>query len=96
MLPGVPHECRYLTDHALLTSLPDEAIAEDGGSYFAFAAQHTAKGWAFKPVAVERGRQEGGYTQVSFKSAQPASARYATAGAYYLMSELKKSETGEE
>ena len=85
-----------LTDHALLTSLPDEAIAEDGGSYFAFAAQHTAKGWAFKPVAVERGRQEGGYTQVSFKSAQPASARYATSGAYYLMSELKKSETGEE
>jgi cobalt-zinc-cadmium efflux system membrane fusion protein len=68
----------------------DGLVAEDGKTYL-FTATRRQKGWVFHPVEVSKGMEEGGVAEVR----TAVDGQVALTGAYDLMSEMKKGETGE-
>jgi cobalt-zinc-cadmium efflux system membrane fusion protein len=70
--------------------LQDGLVAEDGKTYL-FTATRRQKGWVFHPVEVSKGMEEGGMAEVL----TAVDSQVALTGAYDLMSEMKKGETGE-
>ncbi len=69
----------------------DGIIDEDGKSYI-FEAQHKNNQWIFHPVEVKKGIEEDGMVQIL----NPSTKEVALNQAYYLISEMKKAETGED
>lgn len=74
-------------------ALPLEAFFRDGDRLFVFSvSKETEKGVEFEPLEVLEKENVHGYISFIFKKKQNDTIAVAKSGAYYLMSELKKSE----
>lgn len=74
------------------TVLPEGAIVVEGEKKFVFSAVQTEKEWTFTLIEVIAGENNDGWVSVNFLS--PVSdLKFAYNNAYYLLAEMKKSET---
>lgn len=53
-------------------------------------------GYTFHPVEVKKDHEKKGFVEIKHLSENLGKAQFALNGAYYLLSEMKKAETGEE
>ena len=98
LVPGMYINGRIVTGAGTeVTALPEEAlIEEEGKSYIFIAEQHEENGeteWSFKPVEVMTGEKNEGWVEIKLLQPLPEGARVAWNSAYYLISEMKKSQT---
>ena len=77
-------------------ALPSEAIVDEDGRSYVFTAKKEGAGWKFDPIEIVRGKEENGMTAISLKKSQQTLNCVSLSAAYYLLSEMKKGETGEE
>jgi cobalt-zinc-cadmium efflux system membrane fusion protein len=92
LISGMYVKGKIITGRKLVFSLPDEGIIEEDGKQYIFVG----RGNKFRPVEVTTGRQENGWTEITLSSPLSSGELVAQNNAYYLMSEMKKDETGEE
>ena len=98
LVPGMYINGRIITGAGTeVTALPEEAIIEEEGkSYIFIAEQHQEDGeteWSFKPVEVITGEENEGWTEIKLLEPLPEDAMLAWNNAYYLIAEMKKSQT---
>ena len=67
----------------------------DGKSYI-FTAAKQGNNWQFVPTMVKKVKEEGDLVGIETKDPADRLSRIVQSGAYYLISEMKKDETGEE
>ena len=88
---------RIAADVASLPAVPEDAVVESGGKSYIFSAYHDKNGeWKFIPVEVSVGRNEAGFIEITPVSNLAHGTQISVNCAYYILSEMKKSETGEE
>ncbi|MDD4761242.1 MAG: efflux RND transporter periplasmic adaptor subunit [Bacteroidaceae bacterium] len=92
LISGMYVKGKIITGRKFVFSLPDEGIIEEDGKQYIFVG----RGNKFRPVEVTTGRQENGWTEITLSSPLSSGELVAQNDAYYLMSEMKKDETGEE
>lgn len=85
---------KIASDVASLKAVSEEGVVDEDGKSYIFSASKEKSGWCFSPIEVNRGRNEGGYVEI--KGFDDQSLYIALDNAYYLLSEMKKGETGEE
>ena len=101
LVPGMYINGSILTGTGTeVTALPEEAIIEEEGkSYIFLAEEHEKEGeteWSFRPVEVITGEENEGWVEIKLLEPLPEGAKLALSGAYYLISEMKKGETGDD
>ncbi|MFC7671181.1 efflux RND transporter periplasmic adaptor subunit [Hymenobacter humi] len=92
LLPGMFVRAVVETTNRRVLALPDPAVVDYEGQQYVFRQEPTAGGrQVFKMIEVRRGEQADGYSEVFIPGAAGAdsTARYATEGAYSLLSKLK-------
>jgi cobalt-zinc-cadmium efflux system membrane fusion protein len=87
---------RISTKNEFVDALPEKAIVGDGGDSYIFVSEKTDAGWLFTPLKVITGQKEGGWTEIKLLSPIDRGTKVAWNAAYYLLSEMKKSETGDD
>ena len=97
LIPGMYINGRIHTESEAVLALPEEAIIEEEGKPYIFVAeQHHEDGeteWAFRPVEIRTGITEEGWVEIKLLEPLPEGALVAWNGAYYLIAEMKKSQT---
>ncbi|MEP0713753.1 efflux RND transporter periplasmic adaptor subunit [Algoriphagus sp.] len=98
LVPGMYINGRIVTGAGTeVTALPGEAIIEEEGkSYIFIAEQHQENGeteWSFKPVEVITGEENEGWVEIKLLEPLPEGTLVAYNNAYYLVSEMQKSQT---
>ena len=77
-------------------ALPEGAIVNEDGKQIIFTAEQDNGSWKFEPVEITTGQQEEGFVEIKLLSPLKKGSLVAMNNAYYLLSEMKKGETGEE
>jgi len=97
LIPGMYINGKIHMESKTLKSLPEEAIIEEEGKPYIFIAeQHNEDGeteWAFKPVEIRTGVINEGWVEINLLEPLPGGVKVAWNNAYYLISEMKKSQT---
>jgi len=97
LIPGMYINGKIHMESKTLKSLPKEAIIEEEGKPYIFIAeQHNEDGeteWAFKPVEIRTGITDEGWVEINLLEPLPDGVKVAWNNAYYLISEMKKSQT---
>lgn len=75
-------------------SVPSEGIIDEEGSSYIFTMTRKNGKCVFHPVRITKGREENGRVELALNA--PLTSPVVLTGAYYIISEMKKSETGEE
>ena len=75
-------------------SVPSEGIIDEEGSSYIFTMTRKNGKCVFHPVRITKGREENGRVELALDA--PLTSPVVLTGAYYIISEMKKSETGEE
>ncbi|MEQ9264159.1 MAG: efflux RND transporter periplasmic adaptor subunit [Balneolaceae bacterium] len=98
LIPGMYIRGSIQTSSEKVWAIPEDAIVtEDGKSLMFLAEKEIENGeveWKFIPLEISTGIQEGNWVEVKFFEPLPESAQVVMNNAYYLISEMKKSETG--
>lgn len=85
------------TGNNAVKALPESAIIEEEGKSYIFMGEaHEEDGkneWAFKAVEVRTGINEDGWVEIKLLEPLPDGTLIAWNNAYYLISEMKKSQT---
>jgi len=97
LITGMYINGKIHTGSNLVPALPEEAfVEEEGKSYIFIAEKHEEEGeteWAFQPVEIITGNEDEGWVEVKLLEPLPENAMIALNNAYYLISEMKKSQT---
>jgi cobalt-zinc-cadmium efflux system membrane fusion protein len=97
LIPGMYINGTIHTAENKVLALPENAIVEDEGITYLFTAeQHEKNGnteWSFTPVEIVTGIEKDGWVEVKLLEPLPEGVRVAWNNAYYLISEMKKSQT---
>lgn len=96
LIPGMYITGRISTENDYSHALPEAAVVKEGGKHYIFSVQKEKEGIRFTPVEVVIGQTEDGWDEIKLLSPLKPGTLFARNGAYYLISEMKKSETGEE
>jgi len=96
LIPGMYITGRISTDNDFSFALPEGAVVNERGKNYIFSMQKEKDGMRFTPVEVIIGQKEDGWDQIKLLSPLTHGTLFARNGAYYLISEMKKGETGEE
>lgn len=97
LIPGMYINGNIQTNSDRVWALPEEAIVNDEGKSWIFVAEqnngneHTE--WSFKPLEIITGTQQGNWVEIKLLNSLPEGTQVAWNNAYYLISEMKKSET---
>lgn len=94
LIPGMYVSARIATDKAPAQVLPEDAVVQEEGKWYAFTSQREGEAWSFRPVEVNPGRKEGKWVEVEFIEPQASKTKFAYNNAYYLLAEMKKGEGG--
>ena len=73
-----------------------EGVVSDAGKSYVFTVTRSDGRYTFHPVEITKVREEKGFIEVKQISEVDSKAQYALNGAYYILSEMKKAETGED
>ncbi|MCH3982662.1 MAG: efflux RND transporter periplasmic adaptor subunit [Prevotella sp.] len=87
---------KVATDVVRRRALSSDGMVEENGKAYAFTVTRQKGTWTFHPVRIEKGREENDYVEVKQENNRLSHAQFALTGAYYILSEMKKAETGEE
>ena len=87
---------KVATDVVRRRALRSDGMVEVNGKAYAFTVTRQKGTWTFHPVRIEKGREENDYVEVKQENNRLSHAQFALTGAYYILSEMKKAETGEE
>tara|TARA_R110000868_G_scaffold1211_2_gene9360 strand:- start:83688 stop:84905 length:1218 start_codon:yes stop_codon:yes gene_type:complete len=97
LIPGMYINGKILTSEDKTLALPESAIIEEEGKSLIFLAEkHQENGeteWEFTPFEIKTGLKEGEWVEVKLLNPLPSNQLVALNNAYYLISEMKKSET---
>ena len=96
LIPGMYITGRIATNNELVDALPEKAIVNEGGKSYIFISEKMAEGWLFTPIEVITGQNEDGWIETKLLSPLKPDTKVAWNGAYYLLSEMKKDETGDD
>ncbi len=96
LIPGMYITGRISTKNEYAYALPESAVVTEGGKHYIFSAQKEKEGLRFTPVEVAIGQKEGGWVELKLLYPVKPETLFAHNGAYYIISEMKKSETGDE
>lgn len=87
LLPGMYVQARIQIDNYKANALPDEAVVSNGDEHYIYI--ETKKNH-YKQIAVTKGVNDLGYTEILPLEEIPPNAKVVTKGAYYLLSQLTK------
>lgn len=94
LIPGMYVKAKIITNETIQPALPNSAVFQEGDLYYVFVAEKGGnKTWKFTPKEVSIKTISDGFTAFYFKDEITIKTLVAQSGAYYLMAELKKSET---
>ena len=97
LIPGMYINGKIHTESESVQALPEEAIIEEAGKPYIFTAEaHEEDGqteWEFTPVEIRTGTTDEGWTEINLLEPLPEGTQVAWNNAYYLIAEMKKSET---
>jgi len=97
LIPGMYINGTIHTSENKVFALPEDAIVEDEGKTYMFTAEQQQEAgrteWSFTPVEIMIGIEEEGWVEVKLLASLPEGASVAWNNAYYLISEMKKSQT---
>ena len=97
LIPGMYINGKIRTGDDRVKALPESAIIEEEGKPYIFMAEaHEEDGkteWAFKAIEVRTGITEDGWVEIKLLEPLPDGTQVAWNNAYYLISEMKKSQT---
>jgi len=97
LIPGMYINGKIRTGNNPVKALPESALIEEEGKPYIFMAEaHEEDGkteWAFKAIEVRTGITEDGWVEIKLLEPLPDGAQVAWNNAYYLISEMKKSQT---
>lgn len=79
-----------------LTAIPEEGVVDDSGKSYIFSVSHEKDKWRFHPIEVKKGRIEKGYVEIKNMDKLDSNTILTLNNAYYILSEMKKNETGED
>jgi len=96
LISGMYITGRISTGNDYVYALPEVAFVNDGGKSFIFISEKDGVNWKFSPLEIITGQQEDGSVEIKLLSPLKKGSLVAMNNAYYLLSEMKKSETGEE
>lgn len=96
LIPGIYITGRISTNNVLVDALPEKAVVNERGKSYIFTSEQDDDGWLFTPVEVISGQKEDGWIEIKLFSSLPVDQKVAWNGAYYLLSEMKKGETGDD
>ena len=96
LISGMYITGRIATGEDYAFALPEGAIVNTDGKQVIFISEQDKDSWKFEPVEIVTGQQEDGFVEIKLLSPLKKGALVAMNNAYYLLSEMKKSETGEE
>jgi len=96
LISGMYITGRISTGNDYVYALPEGAIVNEDGKSFVFLSEQVGDNWKFSPLEVVTGQQEDGSVEIKLLSPLKKGSLLAMNNAYYLLSEMKKSETGEE
>ena len=98
LIPGMYISGHIITEDVESYALPEEAVIKEGDKYFIFAGEEITEGenkeWVFHPIEVNIGGTDNGWVEIKPLQPIPTKMTVAYNNAYYLMAEMKKSETG--
>ena len=92
LIAGMYVRARLATGARQVSAIAQEGVVGDHDKWYVFEATKQPDGWLFHPIEIRKGAEEEGMVEL-LGSVGP---RVALNGAYYLISEMKKGETGEE
>lgn len=97
LIPGMYINGHIITEDVETYALPESAVVKEGDKYFIFTAKKEQDDgeteWAFQPLEVNVGGIDNGWIEIKPLSDLPEGIQVAYNNAYYLMAEMKKSET---
>lgn len=97
LIPGMYINGKIHASSEAVLALPEDAIVEEAGKPYIFSAEkHQEDGkveWAFKPIEIRTGLTNDGFVEIRLLKPLPQGTEVAWNGAYYLISEMKKSQT---
>ncbi len=100
LIPGMYINGKIRTGDNQVKALPESAIIEEEAKAYIFMAEaHEEDGkteWAFKAIEVRTGITEDGWVEIKLLEPLPEGTKVAWNNAYYLISEMKKGETGDD
>ena len=96
MIPGMYITGRIATNNDFVDALPEEAVVNEGARSYIFTSEKIEDGWLFNPVEVVSGQNEEGWIEIRLLSPLAHGTKVAWNNAYYLLSEMKKDETGDD
>lgn len=96
LISGLYVKARIATKTTKMKAVPTEAIVDDAGKSYIFTATKVKGNWKFSPLAVRKIKEENGMVAVQPVQANAKIDIVALSGAYYLLSDMKKGETGED
>jgi len=96
LISGMYITGRISTGNDYVYALPEGAIVNEDGKSFIFISEQEGDNWKFSPLEIITGQQEDGSVEIKLLSPLKKGSLVAMNNAYYLLSEMKKSETGEE
>lgn len=96
LISGMYITGRIATGEDYAFALPEGAIVNTDGKQVIFISEQDKDSWKFEPVEIVTGQQEDGFVEIKLLSPLKKGSLVAMNNAYYLLSEMKKSETGEE
>ena len=98
LFPGMYLNGKILTSENEVTALPEEAIITDNGEKYIFTAQKITENeeekWEIRPLLIRTGQENDGWVEIKLLQALNKGGKVVWNEAYYLISELKKGETG--
>ena len=96
LIPGMYIKGKIRTGEEAVPALPEEAVIEEDGNPYIFTAQkHQEEGkteWELKPIQVRTGINEDGWVEIKLLEPLPEGTLVAYDNAYYLVSEMQKSQ----
>lgn len=98
LISGLYVEAQIAAGVSTMKAVPAEAVVDEEDKLYIFAAVRVGDKWTFTPIAVTKIKEENGMVAVKpvQEDLKMEGRTVALSGAYYLLSEMKKGETGEE
>ena len=96
LISGMYITGRIATGEDYAFALPEGAIVNEDGKHIIFVAEQDNDSWKFEPIEIGSGQQEDGFVEIKLLSPLKKGSLLAMNNAYYLLSEMKKGETGDD
>lgn len=93
LIPGMYIQGKIQVGNSFQKALPLKAVIKEGDHYYAFTAKKEHKVWFFTAVKVVLGEKDGDWVAIEFLEELAPKTKFAFNNAYYLIAEMKKSET---